>query len=60
MVVFKNGETRSRYYAVNFNPYAIKADQKASHLHKFKPVTDSEGNRAERRRAQKINRKKTK
>lgn len=60
MVVFKNGETRSRYYALSFNPYSIRAEQKESHLHKFKPVADSEGNRAERRRAQKINRKKTK
>lgn len=34
---------------VDFNSHATKAGNKESHLHKVKPIPDSQGNRAERR-----------
>lgn len=43
---------------VDFSSYATKAWSKGSHLHKLKPIADSNGNRAERRAAKKAKKRK--
>ena len=42
----------------SFHNYTVKAENKTSHLHKFKEIPNPEGNRAERRAAAKKLRKK--
>jgi len=45
---------------VDFNKDAVKAEKEQSHLHRFMPIADPDGNRAERRRANKLMKKEKK
>jgi hypothetical protein len=51
-------ESERRYPLVDFTSHVSKAENRESHLHKVKPLPDPNGNRAERRQASKVRRRK--